>query len=91
MLLEQLKPTGAFVGQNNVFATGNGCLTMIGWLHHMLQDRRGDTINSFIPGWEHVRAFNDDPTKFGRGMSEVLSMSTSELETRGPQGLVDSD
>lgn len=84
MLLEQLKPTGAFVGQNNVFATGNGCLTMIGWLHHMLQDRRGDTINSFIPGWEHVRAFNDDPTKFGRGMSEVLSMSTSELETRGP-------
>lgn len=26
-----------------------------GWLHHMLQDRRGDTINSFIPGWEHVR------------------------------------
>lgn len=43
-----------------------------GWLHHMLQDRRGDTINSFIPGWEHVR-FLPASQKFVSSPVEVVS------------------
>ena len=44
--------------RGNVSATGNGCLTMVGWLHHMLEDSRrgdGDFFSSFCDGWDHFR------------------------------------
>eukprot|EP00435_Cladocopium_sp_Y103_P049218 s1191_g14.t1 len=61
MLLEQLEPTGEFASRGNVRATGNGCLTMVGWLHHMLQDGRhgdGDFFSSFCGGWDHFRPWD---------------------------------
>lgn len=48
-----------------------------GWLHHMLQDRRGDTINSFIPGWEHVR-FLPASQKFVSSPVEVVSTKKNQ-------------
>lgn len=84
MLLEQLEPAGEFASRGNVVrATGNGCLTMVGWLHHMLQDSRhggdGDFFSSFCDGWYHFRALNRLPQKQGRGMSEIFSLPTEEL------------
>ena len=26
------------MSRQNVYATGNGCVTMVGWLHHMLKE-----------------------------------------------------
>ncbi|CAK9111759.1 unnamed protein product [Durusdinium trenchii] len=85
LLSEQLKPTGEFVGrQQNVHATGNGCVTMVGWLHHMLQESQPpswDYPRDFSPGWKHFRALNRAPGKLGRGISEVFSKGSSDLSS----------
>lgn len=85
MLLEQLQPQGEFVGNSCVHATGNGCYTMIGWLHHMLgdNDENGRFMSSSSSrAWRRFRGLNCPPKKQGRGMSEVLSLRSSELDRR---------
>eukprot|EP00928_Gymnodinium_smaydae_P038276 TRINITY_DN2642_c0_g1_i1.p1 TRINITY_DN2642_c0_g1~~TRINITY_DN2642_c0_g1_i1.p1 ORF type:complete len:660 (+),score=90.63 TRINITY_DN2642_c0_g1_i1:72-2051(+) len=89
MLLEQLQPRGCFGCAQNVYATGNGCFTMIGWLQNLLRE---DTNTDFKPAlleknvpWEVFGAYkfsalNLPPQQLGRGMSEVLSISSLELK-----------
>merc|ERR1719253_317459 len=69
MLLEQLKPQGTFVGDKSVYATGNGCYTMIGWVHNMLTSR--DVAGDFMQdhnshGWARFRALDLPPKTVDR-------------------------
>ena len=84
LLSEQLKPSGEFACGGNVYATGNGCYTMIGWLHNMLEDRRGGQLyESMNPeGFARLAALNLPPEGSDRGLSEVLSLPTSKLDQR---------
>ncbi|CAE7211096.1 unnamed protein product [Symbiodinium sp. CCMP2592] len=84
LLSEQLKPSGEFACGGNVYATGNGCYTMIGWLHNMLEDRRGGrAYESMNPeGFARLAALNLPPEGSDRGLSEVLSLPTSKLDGR---------
>lgn len=84
LLLEQLKPSGEFIGISSVHSTGNGCFTMIGWLHKML---KGDQDGKFMldeakSDWQRFRAQNTSPQKVDRGLSEALSVSSSQLQHR---------
>lgn len=86
MLRQQLQPQGEFVGIGSVHATGNGCFTMIGWLDKMLgsEENTDDFFETCNPkGWDRFKALNLPPTQLNRGMSEVLSVSSSDLKGRG--------
>ncbi|CAE7657303.1 PIP5K1, partial [Symbiodinium pilosum] len=78
MLLEQLQPSGAFVGMQNVHSTGNGCFTMVGWLHNALRERQGgDYVKSFAEsGWKCFSRFNKPPQN-EHGLSAAFSQQTS--------------
>eukprot|EP00928_Gymnodinium_smaydae_P038277 TRINITY_DN2642_c0_g2_i1.p1 TRINITY_DN2642_c0_g2~~TRINITY_DN2642_c0_g2_i1.p1 ORF type:complete len:671 (+),score=87.26 TRINITY_DN2642_c0_g2_i1:63-2075(+) len=89
MLLEQLQPRGCFGCAQNVYATGNGCFTMIGWLQSLLrEDEHSDFKPVFLEKsvpWEVSGAYrfsglNLPPQQLGRGMSELLSIDSSDLE-----------
>ncbi|CAE7370303.1 unnamed protein product [Symbiodinium necroappetens] len=83
LLSEQLKPSGEFACGGNVYATGNGCYTMIGWLHNMLEHRGGPAFENMNPeGFERLAALNLPPEGSDRGLSEVLSLSTAKLHRR---------
>ena len=87
LLKEQLRPTGEFCGGAQVVTAGNGCYTMIGWLHHLLarDEDAIDVMEDSMPGWKgykYLRALNVPPKKEDRGMSEALSLETPELEGR---------
>ena len=87
MLMEQLKPTGQFALGSNVYATGNGCYAMIGWLHNLLNHEENDAFEDLAAhdGWKGrtpLVALNLPPLKVDRGLSEVLSVPTAELERR---------
>ncbi|CAE7030120.1 unnamed protein product [Symbiodinium sp. KB8] len=83
LLSEQLKPSGEFARGGPVHATGNGCYTMIGWLHNMLE-YRGDRAFEYMnpEGFERLAALNLPPEGSDRGLSEVLSLPTSKLQRR---------
>lgn len=87
MLKEQLRPTGEFCGGAQVVTAGNGCYTMIGWLHHLLE-RDEETLEQMeenLPTWKgpkYLKALNLPPKNEGRGLSEVLSLNNSEVEQR---------
>ena len=84
LLCEQLKPSGEFANGGNVFATGNGCFTMIGWLHKLLE-HHGDpeSFRKCNPrGFERLRALNLAPQGSDRGLSELLSLPTAKLRQR---------
>ena len=76
LLREQLQPQGRFDtynhGVGSVYATGNGCFTMIGWIDSMLDgtDDRWDGVSDV------VRCMNK-PTALSRGISAVWSSSSS--------------
>ncbi len=87
MLREQLRPTGEFCGGAQVVTAGNGCYTMIGWLHHLLQrdDFCLNEIEENVPEWhgsKFLKGLNLPPKEEGRGLSEILSLRTSELDRR---------
>ncbi|CAE7266104.1 unnamed protein product [Symbiodinium necroappetens] len=93
LLSEQLKPSGEFACGGKVYATGNGCYTMIGWLHNMLEHRGGQAFEGMNPeGFERLAALNLPPKGSDRGLSEVLSLPTSKLQRRlRHDGSEDSD
>lgn len=69
LLRSQLKPRGKFGSDMaNVYSTGNGCFTMIGWLDSLLQDD-GDSWSE-RRGWKWFEALNCVPKTLGRGASE---------------------
>ncbi|CAE7853580.1 unnamed protein product [Symbiodinium microadriaticum] len=73
LLSEQLKPSGEFACGGDVYATGNGCFTMIGWLHNMLENRGDRQLEDINPkGFERLAALNLPPEGSDRGLSEVL-------------------
>ena len=84
LLSEQLKPSGEFALGSNVYATGNGCYAMIGWLHKLLEREDGFFTEGLddIKAIDRFRALNLTPLKADRGMSEVLSLPTEEIERR---------
>eukprot|EP00913_Durusdinium_trenchii_P033656 g31506.t1 len=83
-LREQLQPSGEFCGSSQVVHAGNACFTMIGWLHNML-DKGGLEIFDKAPHWigkKLLKGLDLPPKQLGRGMSEILSLGTKELENR---------
>ena len=83
LLSEQLKPSGEFACGGDVYATGNGCFTMIGWLHNMLENRGDREFEDVNPkGFQRLAALNLPPEGSDRGLSEVLSLPTTKLHQR---------
>eukprot|EP00449_Zooxanthella_nutricula_P014079 CAMPEP_0198499934 /NCGR_PEP_ID=MMETSP1462-20131121/7907_1 /TAXON_ID=1333877 /ORGANISM="Brandtodinium nutriculum, Strain RCC3387" /LENGTH=635 /DNA_ID=CAMNT_0044228937 /DNA_START=113 /DNA_END=2017 /DNA_ORIENTATION=+ len=86
LLLEQLQPQGNFTGIGGVYSTGNGCYTMIGWLHNLLEDDEEtdhcECPDHKPPAWTKFCALNLPPETLGRGMSEVFSKDSEELAKR---------
>mmetsp|Transcript_9162 Transcript_9162/g.14919 ORF Transcript_9162/g.14919 Transcript_9162/m.14919 type:complete len:636 (-) Transcript_9162:232-2139(-) len=82
MLKEQLEPSGEVCGGSQVRATGNGCYTMVGWLHKLLDASKEDfgRFNDW-DGEKYIKGLNVSPS-CDRGMSEVFSLETGELEWR---------
>jgi len=86
LLSEQLKPSGRFASFGNLYATGNGCYTMIGWLHKLLED--GDQTaepplrECNLQGFQRLEALNLAPEGSDRGLSEMLSLPTAKLQER---------
>jgi len=90
LLGRQLQPQGQFVGIGNVYATGNGCYTMIGWLQNLVEDefkalgrtrlsRNQDYFESRVEsGWQGFIGMGKEPQHVDRGMSEAWSLSLSE-------------
>eukprot|EP00416_Gambierdiscus_australes_P000083 CAMPEP_0171137638 /NCGR_PEP_ID=MMETSP0766_2-20121228/133687_1 /TAXON_ID=439317 /ORGANISM="Gambierdiscus australes, Strain CAWD 149" /LENGTH=95 /DNA_ID=CAMNT_0011601223 /DNA_START=13 /DNA_END=296 /DNA_ORIENTATION=- len=66
---------------------------MIGWVDRMLRTEDDSDFEERNPkGWRRFRAFNLPPRQAGRGMSEVLSVDSLELEQRrGPDPVVAVD
>eukprot|EP00927_Polykrikos_kofoidii_P013925 TRINITY_DN16072_c0_g1_i1.p1 TRINITY_DN16072_c0_g1~~TRINITY_DN16072_c0_g1_i1.p1 ORF type:complete len:682 (-),score=59.04 TRINITY_DN16072_c0_g1_i1:86-2131(-) len=94
LLKRQLKPAGCFSGGGNVYSTGNGCLTMIGWMHHMLTDDfelegMADTSDNARMGYARLRGLNLPPCSVGRGMSENLSLPEETLDELLEKGFAD--
>ncbi|CAE7029237.1 Cog5 [Symbiodinium sp. CCMP2592] len=93
LLSEQLKPSGQFANGGDVYTTGNGCFTMIGWLHKLLEPI--DESGRFLDEWpernpkgfeRRLKALNLPPEGSNRGLSEVLSLPTAKLRQRLSKG-----
>jgi len=83
LLSEQLKPSGQFACGGSVHCTGNGCYTMIGWLHKLLEDQDPDPFDEVNPkGIQRLAALNLAPEGSDRGLSEALSLPTAKLKQR---------
>ncbi|OLP77655.1 hypothetical protein AK812_SmicGene42267 [Symbiodinium microadriaticum] len=87
LLWEQLQPSGEFCANSGVVATGNGCYTMIGWLHKLLADPQPpSSFRNMRDGEDrrlnYVRALNLAPQELDRGLSEALSLESMDFETR---------
>eukprot|EP00529_Nitzschia_sp_RCC80_P017733 CAMPEP_0113443108 /NCGR_PEP_ID=MMETSP0014_2-20120614/1963_1 /TAXON_ID=2857 /ORGANISM="Nitzschia sp." /LENGTH=846 /DNA_ID=CAMNT_0000334043 /DNA_START=210 /DNA_END=2750 /DNA_ORIENTATION=+ /assembly_acc=CAM_ASM_000159 len=72
-----------------VCTTGNGCLTMIGWIDSLLTDHRHRPENQsneryddieFKKAENRIDALNYPPQDVGRGLSETLSIPSDDLE-----------
>lgn len=59
---------------------------MIGWLHHLLGKGSGSSLWMFEGadwnGHKLLQGLNLPPEQLGRGMSEILSLDTVELDCR---------
>lgn len=76
MLRSQLIPKHFFgASESKVCSTGNGCLTMIGWIDSLLtdgeRDRRISIRDNFAKPTARINALNFPPTEVGRGLSEI--------------------
>jgi len=87
LLRQQLVPRGHFgLTQSQVFATGNGCYSMIGWLDKLLADDSepeedfSDDASVFGLAKNIVEGLNLPPRAFGRGLSETQSLESAELD-----------
>jgi hypothetical protein len=79
LLREQLKPKGKLGTSNNrVYATGNGCYTMIGWLDSLLSDPKDNYRERH--GYERVELLNCTPQTIGRGCSELMSVDSGDVD-----------
>ena len=81
LLLSQLQPKGRLgSSMAPVACTGNGCFTMIGWLNSMLLHDADDRASSKFSRAElRTRGLNMPPRQVGRGLSETLSVPSSQL------------
>mmetsp|Transcript_93669 Transcript_93669/g.265239 ORF Transcript_93669/g.265239 Transcript_93669/m.265239 type:complete len:373 (+) Transcript_93669:274-1392(+) len=79
LLREQLRPQGQFACGGHVYATGNGCYTMIGWIDSMLRPSV-DCEGLDQRAWDRFVALNIPPRKQGRGASEMLSADTESVD-----------
>jgi len=86
MLRSQLMPKQLLGASDSmVCSTGNGCLTMIGWIDNLLVDERKNaewpwsTSSDFAKPENRVNALNFPPTNVGRGLSETLSIPSDDL------------
>lgn len=81
LLRAQLQPQGKFGPSDNVYSTGNGCLSRIGWLDSLL-----DTDTDCWEDCEvahhlkYIDRLNLPPKQLGRGTSEILSLTSSNAE-----------
>ena len=90
LLSEQLRPSGEFANGGRIHMTGNGCFTMIGWLHRLLEPvvEGGGILDpeSFHErnrrGFQRLDALNLAPEGSDRGLSEALSLPSAELQQR---------
>merc|ERR1712008_118186 len=84
MLRSQLIPNH-FLGASEgmVCSTGNGCLTMIGWIDSLLTKgglRMHASGDDFAKPEARINALNFPPKGVGRGLSEMLSIPSTDLE-----------
>ena len=88
LLRSQLIPKQT-LGRSNemVCSTGNGCLTMIGWIDSLLMDyrHRADARSDyhdekFKKAENRINALNYPPKDVGRGLSETLSIPSDDLD-----------
>jgi len=90
MLRSQLIPKHSLgASKSLVCSTGNGCLTMIGWIDSLLKDHTKDlkvnggvferNDNKFEKPEKRANALNFPPQKVGRGLSETLSIPSDDL------------
>jgi len=82
LLSEQLKPQGKFAHGGRVYATGNGCYTMIGWIQNMLSPSIGTIPAMEESAWNGFICLNISPETVGRGASEILSTDTDNLNAQ---------
>jgi len=85
LLREQLRPQGKFgCCDGHVYATGNGCYTMIGWINNMLDPSIDchmlEEYQENAHAWDRFVGLNVSPQQLGRGASEILSAGTGSLE-----------
>eukprot|EP00656_Telonema_subtile_P057722 TRINITY_DN9563_c0_g1_i8.p1 TRINITY_DN9563_c0_g1~~TRINITY_DN9563_c0_g1_i8.p1 ORF type:complete len:446 (-),score=116.84 TRINITY_DN9563_c0_g1_i8:171-1508(-) len=83
LLRAQLQPRGRFGTSSKVYSTGNGCLSMIGWLDTLLDDEDDMDMWEDCEAEQHlkaVRRLNFPPKQLGRGVSEALSITSSQDE-----------
>jgi len=86
MLRAQLVPKH-FLGSSlsMVYGTGNGCLTMIGWIDSLLKEGERERENAYL--YSHhfnkpearINALNFPAKEVGRGLSETLSIPSDDL------------
>ena len=90
LLRSQLLPKQT-LGRSNqmVCSTGNGCLTMIGWIDSLLTDHRQSKDKHrdeqmddryFKKTENRINALNYPPKNVGRGLSETLSIPSDDLQ-----------
>lgn len=74
LLRQQLVPKGEFSAGGHIYATGNGCFTMIGWLNKLLANKDSHHFELMpTKGRRALESLNQAPKTVGRGMSEQLS------------------
>ena len=89
LLHSQLLPKHT-LGQSDqlVCTTGNGCVTMIGWIDSLLIDHQIDfkskhrhlgSMGEFDKAEKRVNALNFPSKEVGRGLSETLSIRSDDL------------
>jgi hypothetical protein len=91
LLRSQLIPKH-FLGRSEsmVCSTGNGCVTMIGWIDSLLKNdecSRGEFYwdrprEEFVKPERRFNAMNFPPNGVGRGLSETLSVPSDDLAER---------
>lgn len=83
LLKKQLQPRGCFGSSGEaVYATGNGCYTLIGWLDRLLDEGSDSWHGRNEKGWERLSGLNLPPQNVGRGCSEALSQPSADLRQR---------
>ncbi|KAL3910716.1 MAG: hypothetical protein SGARI_001986, partial [Bacillariaceae sp.] len=82
MMRSQLEPSGRLGGSRDpVYAMGNRCFTMIGWLSTMLEPEleEANQYDHFARPHRRVEALNLPPQQVDRGLSETLSIPSRDL------------